>query len=100
MWGAHSGHCKIHHMMFKRKGGGVKGFLNNVKKTALFLRDVLPNQYFTIQTSDFILSNDKLYISMFTRCSPMFSECSQDVFKMLSGFRIFRKPAPTNIFTP
>ena len=37
---------------------------------------------------------------MFTRCSPMFSECSQDVFKMLSGFRIFRKPAPTNIFTP
>ena len=24
--------------MFKRRGGGVKGFLNNVQKTALFLR--------------------------------------------------------------
>ena len=29
-------------MMFKRKGGGVKGFLNNVQKTALFLRDGFP----------------------------------------------------------
>ena len=29
--------------MFKRKGGGVKGFLNNVKKTALFLHGGLPN---------------------------------------------------------
>ena len=29
--------------MFKRKGG-VKGLLNNVKKTALFLRDGFPNQ--------------------------------------------------------
>ena len=28
--------------MFKRKGGGVKGLLNNVKKTALFLRDGFP----------------------------------------------------------
>ena len=33
---------KIHHIMFKRKGGGVKGFLNNVKKTALFSRDGFP----------------------------------------------------------
>ena len=29
--------------MFKRKGGGVKGLLNNVKKTALFSRDGFPN---------------------------------------------------------
>ena len=30
-------------MMFKRKGGeGVKGLLNNVKKTALFLKDGFP----------------------------------------------------------
>ena len=29
--------------MFKRKGGGVKGLLNNVKKTALFLKDGFPN---------------------------------------------------------
>ena len=28
--------------MFKQKGGGVKGLLNNVKKTALFLRDGFP----------------------------------------------------------
>ena len=28
--------------MFKRKGGGVKGLLNNVKKTALFLKDGFP----------------------------------------------------------
>ena len=28
--------------MFKRKGGGVKGLLNNVKKTALFLKDCFP----------------------------------------------------------
>ena len=30
--------------MFKRKGGGVKGLLNNVKKTALFLKDGFPKQ--------------------------------------------------------
>ena len=30
--------------MFKQKGGGgVKGFLNNVKKTALFLHDDFAN---------------------------------------------------------
>ena len=29
--------------MFKRKGGGVKGLLNNVKKTALFSHDGFPN---------------------------------------------------------
>ena len=35
-------HCKFC-MMFKRKGvGGVKGLLNNVKKTALFLKDGFP----------------------------------------------------------
>ena len=28
--------------MFKRKGGGVKGFLNNIKKTAFFLTGRLP----------------------------------------------------------
>ena len=28
--------------MFKRKGGGVKGLLNNVKKNALFLKDGFP----------------------------------------------------------
>ena len=33
--------CKIG-QMFKRKGGGVKGLLNNVKKTALFLHDGFP----------------------------------------------------------
>ena len=30
--------------MFKRKGG-VKGFLNNVKKTALFLHGGFPNTF-------------------------------------------------------
>ena len=30
--------------MFKRKGGGVKGLLNNVKKTALFSHVGFPNQ--------------------------------------------------------
>ena len=30
--------------MFKRKGGGVKGLLNNVKKTALFLRVGFPKR--------------------------------------------------------
>ena len=34
--------CKIG-QMFKRKGGGAKGLLNNVKKTALFLMDGFPN---------------------------------------------------------
>ena len=34
--------------MFKRKGGGVKGLLNNVKKTALFLKDGFPNMQNTI----------------------------------------------------
>ena len=29
--------------MFKRKGGGGKGLLKNVKKTALFLHDGFPN---------------------------------------------------------
>ena len=29
--------------MFKRRGGGVKGLLNNVKKTALFLKNGFPN---------------------------------------------------------
>ena len=33
---------KIHHMMFKRKGGGGKGLLNNVQKTALFSQDGFP----------------------------------------------------------
>ena len=28
--------------MFKQMGGGIKGFLNNVKKTALFLADGFP----------------------------------------------------------
>ena len=28
--------------MFKRKGGGIKGFLNIVKKTALFLHGGFP----------------------------------------------------------
>ena len=32
-------------MMFKRKGGGVKGLLNNVKKTALFSHDGFPYQH-------------------------------------------------------
>ena len=36
-------HCKFC-MMFKRKGGGggVKGLLNNVQKTALFSHDGFP----------------------------------------------------------
>ena len=29
--------------MFKQMGGRVKGFLKNVKKTALFLQDGFPN---------------------------------------------------------
>ena len=33
--------CKIG-QMFKQKGGGAKGLLNNVKKTALFLPDGFP----------------------------------------------------------
>ena len=28
--------------MFKRKGGGVKGLLNNVKKNCTFLKERLP----------------------------------------------------------
>ena len=31
--------------MFKRKGGGVKGLLNNVKKTALFLQQGFPKEH-------------------------------------------------------
>ena len=31
-------------MMFKGKGGGVKGLLNDVKKTALFLHDGFPKR--------------------------------------------------------
>ena len=31
--------------MFKRKGGGVKGLLNNFKKTALFLMDGFPKRF-------------------------------------------------------
>ena len=58
MWGAHSGHCILLPFLmlknaFKKhplqnrtnvqiKGGGVKGLLNNVKKTALFPRDGFP----------------------------------------------------------
>ena len=34
--------CKIG-QMFKRKGGGVKGLLNNVQKTALFSQEGIPN---------------------------------------------------------
>ena len=34
-------HCKFC-MMFKRKGGGVKGLLNNVKKNCTFLKGWLP----------------------------------------------------------
>ena len=34
--------------MFKRKGGGGKGFLNNVKKTALFLHGGFPYLGFKI----------------------------------------------------
>ena len=33
--------CKIG-QMFKRKGGGVKGLLNNVKKNCTFLNEWLP----------------------------------------------------------
>ena len=34
---------KIHHMMFKRKGGGSKAFWTMLKKTALFLKGGFPN---------------------------------------------------------
>ena len=34
--------------MFKRMGGGVNGFLNNVKKTALFSHDGFPKRRRTI----------------------------------------------------
>ena len=34
-------HCKFC-MMFKRKGGGVKGLLNNVQKNCTFLKEWLP----------------------------------------------------------
>ena len=33
---------EIHHMMFKRRGEGVKGFLNNVQKNCTFLTGRLP----------------------------------------------------------
>ena len=38
---------KIHHMMFKRKGGGVKGLLNNVQKNCIFLYMMASLVYFT-----------------------------------------------------
>ena len=33
---------KIHHIMFKQMGGGIKGYLNNVKKNCTFLAGWLP----------------------------------------------------------
>ena len=42
--------------MFKRKGGGVKGLLNNVKKTALFSRDGFPNCICLQEETDLELS--------------------------------------------
>ena len=45
--------------MFKRKGLGVKGLLNNVKKNALFLRDGFPNYNGEIsQKCDLVITFD------------------------------------------
>ena len=43
-------------MMFKRKGGVVKGLLNNVKKTALFLQHGFPKYIFVCLTLSYFLS--------------------------------------------
>ena len=37
-------------MMFKQKGGGVKGLLNNVKKNCTFLKGWLPLRYITLES--------------------------------------------------
>ena len=50
--------CKIG-QMFKRKGGGVKVLLNNVKKTALFLMDGFPKEN---PATDLPLSPDQLSV--------------------------------------
>ena len=68
MLGAHSGHCIILPILmlknaFKKhplqnrtnvqiKGGGVKGLLNNVKKTALFWKDGFPKTLSTKPTHE------------------------------------------------
>ena len=49
--------------MFKRKGGGVKGLLNNVKKTALFLRDGFPYSFFCFL---FKLISEVVFLFLFT----------------------------------
>ena len=46
--------------MFKRKGGGVKGLLNNVKKTALFLRDGFPTAMINCLMLDKHLDNHSI----------------------------------------
>ena len=53
---------EIHHMMFKRRGeGGVKGFLNNVKKNCTFLTGWLPSiTYEKKPVTMFYLINQKL----------------------------------------
>ena len=45
--------------MFKRKGGGVKGILNNVKKTALFLKDGFPNLVLLLVLTCFIFISNR-----------------------------------------
>ena len=55
-------------MMFKRKGGGVKGLLNNVKKNCTFLKGWLPlvihqkGMLLHLEVTSFVWStSDKFY---------------------------------------
>ena len=69
--------------MFKRKGGGVKGVLNNVKKTALFLKDGFPNLY---HYSSFLHSFICLSIYVLHICVFVFtSVCSPDQLEHLKA---------------
>ena len=47
--------------MFKRKGGGVKGFLNNVKKTALFLHGGFPESVMKLYWQNIFGGKDVKY---------------------------------------
>ena len=50
------------HMMFKRKGGGFKGLLNNVQKNCTFLKGWLPLQRSATSISEGILNSIKLFL--------------------------------------
>ena len=59
-------------MMFKRKGGGVKGLLNNVKKNCTFLKGWLPlfDDYLMFVLLIFDVDFDFCYILLHDLLSP------------------------------